>query len=81
MNKTKWFAEQPIHHRRGLRQGDPLYPILFIFVIDVLGFPVTKAKCEGLLQPLALRVQRRFSLYADDVVIFLRPAAWTLALF
>lgn len=49
--------------------------MLFILVMDVLGFLITKAEQVGLLQPLASRVvQHRFSIYADDVVIFLRPA-------
>ena len=37
---------------------------------------VKKASEEALLQPLASRaLQQRISLYADDVVIFLHPAA------
>jgi hypothetical protein len=37
---------------------------------------INKAAQDGLLQPLAPRaLQHRVSLYADDVVIFLRPAA------
>lgn len=48
--------------------------MFFILVMDALGFLVTKVEREGLLQPLALQVQRWFSLYTDDVVIFLRLA-------
>ena len=65
-----------IEHRRGLRQGDPLSPVLFILVMDVLYHMVKKASEEGLLQPLSRRaLQHRISLYADDVVIFLQPSA------
>ena len=65
-----------IEHRRGLRQGDPLSPMLFILVMDVLYHMVKKASEEGLLQPLSRRaLQHRISLYADDVVIFLQPSA------
>ena len=67
---------ETILHRRGLRQGDPLSPMLFILVMDVLCYMVKKASDEGLLQPLARRaLQHRISLYADDVVIFLCPSA------
>jgi hypothetical protein len=63
-----------IIHRRGLRQGDPLSPMLFILVMHVLGHMISKAKTEGLLMPLSRRaLQHRISIYADDVVLFLRP--------
>lgn len=65
---------QHISHRRGLRQDDPLSPMLFILVMDVLGFLITKAENEGLLRPLATRtLYHRFSIYVDDVVIFIQP--------
>lgn len=50
--------------------------MLFILVMDILCAMVKKASEEGLLQPLATRaLQQRISLYADDVAIFLHPAA------
>ena len=65
-----------IQHKRGLRQWDPLSPMLFILVMDVLNWMLTKASEAGLLQPLSRRpIQHRISLYADDVALFLKPAA------
>ena len=44
--------------------------------MDVLCHLIRKASEEQLLQPLARRaLQHRISLYADDVVLFLRPTA------
>lgn len=63
-----------ITHQRGLRQGDPLSPMLFILVMDVLNSMVRYATMNELLQPLSIQqVQHRISFYADDAVIFLRP--------
>jgi hypothetical protein len=63
-----------ICHQRGLRQGDPLSPMLFIMVMDVLNSLVSKASERGLLQPILRRGNgQRLSLYVDDVVMFLQP--------
>jgi hypothetical protein len=65
-----------IVHQRGLQQGDPLSPMLFILVMDVLSWLVQKASEDGLLQSLSSRLLRyHISLYADDVVLFLKPDA------
>jgi hypothetical protein len=61
-----------IHHRRGLRQGDPLSLMLFILAMDVLGYLITKAENEGVLRPLAPRTLQHRVSYADDVVLFLQ---------
>jgi hypothetical protein len=65
---------QIIKHRRGLRQGDPLSPYLFILAIDVLNRLLDIATEDGFLSPLKGRQARlRLSLYADDAVIFTNP--------
>lgn len=71
--------EQPtpaFRHARGLRQGDPLSPLLFILAIDPLQRIIEKAANEGLLSPVLPKAARlRCSLYADDAAIFAAPTA------
>ncbi|PNX71389.1 ribonuclease H, partial [Trifolium pratense] len=69
-NPTKYFYPQ-----RGLRQGDPLSPYLFIICADVLSGLITKAHTENLLHgvkiaPTAPEITHLF--FADDSIMFCR---------
>jgi hypothetical protein len=65
---------QRIKHARGLRQGDPLSPMLFILVMNPLHRLIELAASRGLLHPILPRaVTLRCSLYADDAALFANP--------
>jgi len=62
------------HHARGVRQGDPLSPMLFILAMDPLPRILEFATQMGALSPVPSSTARwRTSLYADDAAIFINP--------
>jgi hypothetical protein len=69
-----------VPHARGLRQGDPLSPLLFIIAIDPLQRIIDRAAQQGLLQPVLPKAANlRCSLYADDVALFAKPSSVELS--
>jgi retron-type reverse transcriptase len=60
--------------RKGLRQGDPLSPILFNIVADMLAILIDRAKDEGKVGSLLPHlIDGGISIlqYADDTILFL----------
>jgi hypothetical protein len=60
--------------KRGLRQGDPMSPILFNIVADMLTLLINRAKADGqIIGVLPHLVDDGLSIlqYADDTIIFI----------
>jgi hypothetical protein len=62
------------HCKRGVRQGDPLSPLLFVLAADLLQSIINKVRQHGLLQlPLTENCGQDFPIvqYADDTLLIL----------
>jgi hypothetical protein len=63
-----------IAHARGLRQGDPISPMIFIIVMEVLNSLIREANQRSTLSPLPGQgITHQAPLYADDLVVLTAP--------
>jgi hypothetical protein len=64
-----------ILHCRGVRQGDPLSPMIFLLAMEPLHRLFKKAQDNGLLDIVTKSCESfRVSLYADDAAVFIKPS-------
>jgi len=67
-----------IRCRRGVRQGDPLSPLLFVIAADLLQSVINKARERGIFNPpVPVRYTQDFPIiqYADDTLILMEACS------
>lgn len=68
-----------INHCRGVRQGDPFSPLLFLLAMEPLHRLLHIAQQRGLFLDLSKGCKDfRISMYADDAAVFIKPTEYEL---
>lgn len=79
INGTK---HQPLKPNRGIRQGDPLSPYLFILVMNYLSAMITNSVSNGDWKPFKITnsdVNISHLLFADDVLLFAKANSHSIS--
>lgn len=75
--KVNGFTSRKLVPHRGLRQGDPLSPYLFILAADALSLMLNKALDEGKIQGIQLGSGApvlTHSFFADDALLYVKAS-------
>lgn len=66
--------------KKGLRQGFPLFPYLFLFVMEAMSHLLTQAADYGRIRPHQKCSNPKLThlLFADDLLIFSNGSCWSL---
>ena len=76
-----WFTEK-IYLERGVRQGDPLSPLLYVLCVEVLACVIRMSPfLTGFLLPGASGLHFRVRQYADDTTAFVKNLPSLVQLF
>ncbi|XP_026433405.1 uncharacterized protein LOC113330808 [Papaver somniferum] len=65
---------------RGLRQGDPLSPLIFVLIEDVLSRNISKLFAEKKMSHMVTRggISPTHLFFADDIMIFCKGNLWSI---
>ncbi|XP_057734722.1 uncharacterized mitochondrial protein AtMg01250-like [Arachis stenosperma] len=75
------LPSKPFKMERGLRQGDPLSPFLFVLVVDVLHRMIGEAVRNQRILPLLIgkdNIELSHLQFADDTILFCPPEEETI---
>ncbi|KAG8100647.1 hypothetical protein GUJ93_ZPchr0013g35164 [Zizania palustris] len=66
--------------KRGVRQGDPLSPLLFIIASDLLQYVLNEAAARGVVKAPPCHHLDDFPIvqYVDDTIVFLEATQWNV---
>ena len=72
INHYGWLSE-PINIERGIRQGCPLSPLIFVLAVEILAIKVRNSSIKGInIRQAQNETTFKIQQYADDTTLFLK---------